>query len=319
MARKKQSDYSVISFFCGCGGFDLGFQGGFEYNGTAYDKLPFNVIAAYDFDPLCVQTYNDNIHEVAEQLDLGTADVSKMPYADILAGGFPCQDFSLCGPLLGLESERGRLYLAMKRYMNFHKPKMVIGENVYNLLNMKNGEVLKRILSDFEEEGYKFTVWKMPCKKYGIPQMRMRIIVVGIREDIFERKGFPIPPEESSDIKTIEWAIGDLINVTDESIPNQSQYFRANKTPGNGVQGDEVSKRDQPAYTVRANSRSHIQFHYELPRRLTVRECARIQTFPDTFVFKHSLTRNMRQIGNAVPPLLAYKVGCSVKNYLVKK
>ena len=307
----------VISFFCGCGGFDLGFQGNFDYHGVHYGELPFEVISAYDFDKACIETYNDNIHNVAHQADLSKVDIATIPAADILAGGFPCQDFSLCGPLAGLASERGRLYLVMKEYMHIHKPKFVVGENVYNLMCLQNGEVIKKIIYDFEEEGYKFTIWKMPAKHYGVPQMRLRIIIVGIRNDIYEQKGFPLKPLEEEPIRDIEWAIGDLINVEDETVPNQSQYFKAHRTPGDIiVQGDETSKRNQPAYTVRANSRSHVHFHYELPRRLTVRECARIQTFPDSFVFKHSLTTNMRQIGNAVPPLLAYKVGCSFKDYI---
>jgi DNA (cytosine-5-)-methyltransferase len=318
MINKKIKPLSVVSFFCGCGGFDIGFQGDFVYREKHYSKLPFNVIAAYDFDKPCVDTYNKNLTPVAQQMDLGNADINELPYADILAGGFPCQDFSLCGPLKGLDSDRGKLYLSMKRYMHIHKPKFVIGENVLNLLRINNGETIKTILSDFEEEGYKFTVWTMHAKNYGVPQMRIRIIIVGVRNDIYEKYGFPVQPKEEKEIKTIEWAIGDLIDVTDETVPNQSQYFRAAKTPGNGVQGDETSKRDCPAYTVRANSRSHIQFHYELPRRLTVRECARIQTFPDSYVFTGSITTNTRQIGNAVPPVLAYKVGQALKDYLTE-
>ena len=205
----------------------------------------------------------------------------------------------------------------MKKYMHFHQPKFVIGENVYNLLSIHNGEVLKRILDDFESEGYKFEVWKMPAKKFGVPQMRMRLIIVGVRNDIYAKYGMPSRPEEDENIRTIEWAIDDLKNITDESVPNQSQYFKAHRTPGPvTVQGDEVSRRDQPAYTVRANSRSHVHFHYESPRRLTVRECARVQTFPDSFIFNHSLTTNMKQIGNAVPPLLAFKVGEQLANFI---
>ena len=111
----------------------------------------------------------------------------------------------------------------------------------------------------------------------------------------------------------------DLETVKDESVPNQSQYFLANKAKKGNGQGDEVSKKGEPAYTIRANAKSRIHFHYSLNRRLTVRECARIQTFPDDFTFKHSKTTSIMQIGNAVPPMLAHAVGKSIANYCNKK
>lgn len=111
-------------------------------------------------------------------------------------------------------------------------------------------------------------------------------------------------------------AIGDLVNVTDESVPNQSQYFGASRAKKGNGQGDESNKKDLPAYTIRANPKSRVQFHYSLDRRLTVRECARIQTFPDNFKFIHAKTTSISQIGNAVPPMLAYIVAKTIVNYL---
>ena len=142
---------------------------------------------------------------------------------------------------------------------------------------------------------------------------------MGIRNDIYKKAGFPIKPAETNVIHPIEWAIGDLVNVTDESVPNQSQYFLANKAKKGNGQGDETSKMGEPAYTIRANAKSRVHFHYSLNRRLTVRECARLQTFPDTFVFKHSKTTSIMQIGNAVPPMLAHAVGKSLESYISTK
>lgn len=106
------------------------------------------------------------------------------------------------------------------------------------------------------------------------------------------------------------------MNVVDESIPNQSEYFLASKAKKGNGQGDEANKIGVPAYTIRANAKSRVHFHYSLDRRLTVRECARIQTFPDTFTFKHSKTTNIMQIGNAVPPMLAHEVGKAIASFV---
>jgi len=307
----------VASFFSGCGGLDLGFLGGFTYKGEALDRLPFEIIAAYDNDVRCVTTYSHNIDNHVREMDLGTADVTTMPAADVLIGGFPCQDFSSCGPQRGLESDRGKLYQALIRYMRIHRPLVVVAENVRHLERMQKGEILRTIVRDFEAPGYRFDVWRLSASEYGVPQNRRRLFFIGVREDI--AVSIPIQPRKTheDDPRTIEWAIGDLIHVTDEGVPNQSQYFKANKAKRGNGQGDEANKLGMPAYTVRANAKSRVHFHYMLDRRLTIRECARIQTFPDNFVFPHSTTTNLMQIGNAVPPLLAYRVAESIAAYLI--
>ncbi len=318
-ANKERSTYSVVSYFCGCGGLDLGFRGGFKYHNEDYRKLPFNILKAYDNEPRCIETYNDYFGtDHADVKDLATADPKEMPKADILIGGFPCQEFSSCGPLGGLESERGRLYQTMIAYMKEHKPIMVVGENVINLERMEKGEVLKIIKKDLAEAGYEVRVWKMFAPEYGVPQRRTRLIIMCVREDVYEKYGFPEEPvpEFKDKYRSIEWAIGDLVTVTDNSVPNQGEYFGASKAKKGNGQGDESNKKDKPAYTIRANPKSRVQFHYSLDRRLTVRECARIQTFPDDFTFKFSKTVNISQIGNAVPPILAYLVAKRVAEYL---
>lgn len=309
----------MVSYFCGCGGLDLGFRGGFTYHNENYKKLPFNILKAYDNEPRCVETYNDYFGaDHASVMDLANANPKEMPKANILIGGFPCQEFSSCGPLGGLESERGRLYQTMIAYMNEHKPVMVVGENVINLERMDKGEILNTIKKDLSETGYEVRVWKMFAPDYGVPQRRTRLIIVCVRNDIFERYGFPKEPAPTfkNNYRSIEWAIGDLVDVTDNSIPNQAEYFGASKAKKGNGQGDESNKKDKPAYTIRANPKSRVQFHYSLDRRLTVRECARIQTFPDEFTFKFSKTVNISQIGNAVPPILAHLVASSIAEYL---
>lgn len=154
-ANKDNNTYSVVSYFSGCGGLDLGFRGGFRYHDTDYPKQPFNIIAAYDFEKHCVETYNSYFGEnSAAVADLSQIDVATVPAADILIGGFPCQEFSSCGPLGGLESQRGRLYQTLITYMNTYHPKVVVGENVINLERMENGNVIQKIVSDLQKAGY---------------------------------------------------------------------------------------------------------------------------------------------------------------------
>lgn len=310
--------YSIVSYFCGCGGLDLGFRGDFSYHEKYYRAHPFTFSGAYDFNANAVATYNGYFGEnAATVLDLAEADIEKIPKAQILIGGFPCQEFSSCGPLGGLESARGQLYRTLVTYMAKYQPMVVVGENVINLERMNGGATLQTIVDDFEAQGYRFQVWKLNAPDYGIPQSRQRLFFVGVRNDI---PGFPEMPKPHTTRRphSIKWAIGDLASITDESVANQSQFFKASKAKRGNGQGDEINRANKPAYTIRANPKSRVQFHYSLERRLTVRECARIQTFPDDFRFPHSMTTSMSEIGNAVPPVLAYKVADSISRFMKK-
>lgn len=311
----KEKKYSIVSFFSGCGGLDLGFLGGFSYKDENYESMPFDILSAYDSDVKCIETYMHNISSHIELKDLSNYDPRSMQSADVLIGGFPCQDFATCGPRNGLNSDRGKLYMALMWYMNEHKPLVVVGENVPGLANIDGGAALRKIVNDFENCGYRFEVWNLYAPDYGVPQNRTRLFIVGVRNDL---PGFPECPKPDflGSHRTIKWAIEDLLNIEDESISNQSQHFKASKAKKGNGQGDEVSKPDSPSYTIRANVKSRVQFHYLLDRRLTIRECARLQTFPDDFHFPHSATSNIMQIGNAVPPMLAHKVAQEISKYL---
>ncbi|WP_169793520.1 DNA (cytosine-5-)-methyltransferase [Aeromonas schubertii] len=307
--------YSLVSMFTGVGGLDMGFEGGFEYMGRQFIHQPFKTLAAYEKDEKCVQTIQMNLDIPIQHIELSEDLVDKFPAAEVLIGGFPCQDFSSCGPKKGLSSDRGQLYKVLARYMSIHKPKIVCAENVPNLARMHNGEVLKTIIHDFEKQGYKVQVWDLFAPDYGVPQSRRRLFFICTRNDLVGEPIMPIPRFIGNHRGT-KWAIGDLELVLDESIPNQSQYFKASKAKKGNGQGDEHCKADEPSYTIRANAKSRVQFHYSLDRRLTIRECARLQTFPDSFVFPHSATSNVMQIGNAVPPVLSYAVASSIREFL---
>jgi len=305
----------ALSFFSGCGGWDLGVLGGFTFHSTYYEPQPYNILGAYDIDRDAVETYKLNIGDSIHKVDLTEVDMATLPAADVLFGGFPCQDFSSCGHKRGFEGSRGRLYRTMIDYMKIHRPKVVIGENVPLLGGMKGGTLLDTIIEELTDAGYRVKTWFLACPDYGLPASRRRIFIVCVRNDL---PAFPEQPAPSHMFKhvTIDEALDDLIPVTDESIPNQSQYFVATKATAGAGQGDQTSKRGELAYAVRANAKARIHFHYELERRLTVRECARLQSFPDEFVFPYSAGANTILIGNAVPPIVAHHVGRSIAAYI---
>lgn len=306
---------TVLSMFSGVGGLDMGFEGGFKYRDIGYKKLPFEIIAAYEKDKKCVETIKKNIRLPIREVELSESIVSKLEKADVLIGGFPCQDFSSCGPKKGLSSERGQLYKVLVKYMKKHRPLIVCGENVPNIARMQSGEVLKSIVKDFKAAGYNVQVWDLFAPDYGVPQSRRRVFFICTRDDLPGQPVLP-KPEYKEKHRSVSWAISDLEKKNEEDLPNQGQFFLASKAKKGNGQGDERCNADKPSYTIRANAKSRVQFHYKLDRRLTVRECARLQTFPDNFVFPHSATTNIMQIGNAVPPVLAHYVAQSIAEYL---
>ena len=317
--RPKQpeiKDYiKVISFFSGCGGLDLGFLGGFTFLNKEYKPLPYKIVHAYDIDEKATETYGLNISNDVTTVDLTQVDMSLLPHANILIGGFPCQDFSSCGLKKGLQGSRGELYSVMRNYMEAHKPEIVVAENVPFLEKLENGKILRHIMNEFESVGYTFKVWHIYCPDFGLPQSRTRLFLIGVRSDIL---AFPQPPtpELFFQYVTIDRAIGDLVEIDDETIPNQSQYFVATKATKGAGQGDQKSKKGEIAYTVRANMKARVHFHYLLERRLTVRECARLQSFPDEFVFPHSASQNMLEIGNAVPPIIGHLIASQIYKFI---
>ena len=309
-----KSPVSVVSMFSGCGGLDLGFQGGFSVFGKNFKRLNFKVIAAYDNLPDAVETYQLNLGDEIKLADLKEFPAKDIPPADVLAGGFPCQDFSSSGPKTGLDGKRGRLYLALRDYMRTHHPAIVVGENVPHLEKLNNGRYIRHILSDFEQEGYRFSVWNLYGPHFGLPQSRRRLFLIGVRDDL---EGFPVKPVGSSKLfLPIDAALKDLESIDSEEVCNQSQFYVSSKATSGGGQGDHTNEAGKVSYCIRANPRGRIQFHYRLHRRLTVRECARLQSFPDEFVFPYSTQRNTLLIGNAVPPLLGHLVGQAVQCFL---
>jgi DNA (cytosine-5)-methyltransferase 1 len=309
--------HSVVSLFAGCGGLDLGIMGGFSYLGTDYEATDFDVVYAADNSADAVETYKLNLGDEIHLQDLTQVSPSDLPAGDVLMGGFPCQDFSSSGPKVGFSGARGQLYEIMIDYMREHRPKLVIGENVPHLARLQGGRYLDQIVRDIEGEGYRCQVWNLYAPDYGLPQSRRRLIIVGVRDDL---PGFPERPVATHTYRhvPIDSALCDLEPIVDETIPNQSQFFIASRASSGGGQGDHVNQVGTVAYCIRANARGRIQFHYSLDRRLTVRECARLQAFPDEFVFPFTTQRNLTLVGNAVPPILGHAVARSMSAYLAE-
>jgi DNA (cytosine-5)-methyltransferase 1 len=299
----KQKPLKVISLFSGCGGKDLGFIGNFTANGKFYKKLPYEIIWANDIWKDSCNTYAQNIspHIICE--DIENIDIKNIPEADVVIGGFPCQDFSVAGKRRGLNAKRGRLFFQMLKIVKNKQPKAFIAENVKGLVNIDNGEVLKLIKAEFTQVGYTVSHYILKANDFGIPQTRERVIIVGIRNDINTKFSPPKPTKEHT---TSKQAIDDLWGKENENtIPNHNQFSKAKKNNG---QGNKQIKADMPSPTIRAEHHGNIEFHYRDFRRLTVRECARLQSFPDNFIFLSSGSSNYKQVGNAVPPVLGWHI-----------
>lgn len=329
--------YKVASLFCGGGGLDLGFLGDFKLfsgeNSIYLPENPFDIIWANDFFKEAADTYKNNVGNHIHFGDVTKVDFNEVPDVDIVIGGFPCQDFSIAGKMNGFNSERGRLYKRMVELIDVKRPIAFVAENVQNILNKNlvdpdSGlQVLDQILKELKDLGYKTSFKNLYAPDYGIPQKRNRVIIVGIREDIDTEYNFPVPKHPPMNCKQ---AIDDLWGKeTSDDIPNHNQMSLAKFKPPSkvGNQGNYRLIEDEPSFVIRAEHHGNIQGHYRTfnPdnledrtawRRLTVREAARLQTFPDDFIFSGSKTAAYKVVGNAVPPMLGWYIANSLAESL---
>lgn len=330
--------YKVISLFSGCGGMDLGFKGDFDVFGEHFKKNPYQIIYANDINESACETYKYNFKKEPYCGDIKSIDINQLPNADIVIGGFPCQDFSLAGKRRGLSADRGRLYLNMLDVVKKVKPIAFVAENVDGIRKNKENEeksALDIIIKDFESAGYNVQYKALNAANYGVPQNRVRIIIVGIRNDLDLKMKYP-NETFGNDIKpfrTAEEAIDDLWNMIDKtSISNHTSkdYSKAKFYPGKKLQGNNRIAANKPSPTIRAEHHGNIEGHYRSNnpndindvtgwRRLSVRECARLQSFPDDFIFPCSSSSAYKQVGNAVPPILAWNVANALYDTLNQK
>lgn len=326
------SNYKVVSLFSGCGGLDLGIVGGFHYLNKYYDKHPFEIVWANDINDKATETLKLNfpninvicgditkIVGIDSESQLSFFSKPEIPNADVVVGGFPCQDFSVAGKRQGLTVKRGNLYQSMAKVIDDVKPKVFLAENVKGLISWQGGLAIKTIVDDFSKLGYKVTYKLFNTADYGVPQTRERVIIIGIREDLYVDFEWPNPTHSSTDVNLLPWvtikeAIGDLEDdEKHRALPNYG-YSKAKLFPGK--QGNAITKADKPAPTMRAEHHGNIEFHYSLPRRLSAREAARIQSFPDDFTFYRSISDAYRQVGNAVAPVFSWHMAKLIENIL---
>lgn len=322
LMNKAPKKLRVVSLFAGCGGLDLGFRGDFNFLGKYYPDHNYEIVYANDLIDAAMQTYRINFktnHAVTGDFTEIVKNPDQIPDCDIILGGFPCQDFSVAGKRNGLEAKRGRLYLSMVELVKNKRPMAFVAENVKGLLNIQAGEVIKIIEKDFAEVGYKVSVTLFNAANYGVPETRERVIICGIREDLGLEFIPPAPTHSKTPVAGLKpWvtakdALGDLEKLKEGDAPNHF-WSKAKYFPG--TQGNSTIAADKPGPTMRAEHHGNIEYHYSLERRLSAREAARIQSFPDDFIFYRSTSDAYRQVGNAVAPVFGWNIAEALMNSL---
>jgi len=313
--------FTILSLFSGCGGLDLGFLGGFEFLGKKYKKHNFKIAWSNDIEKNACETYYKNFNhnivcgDIRDLIKDGGKKMFDDPIpdsVDIVLGGFPCQDFSHAGKRKGFEAERGTLYQSMGEIIKRTKPKLFLAENVKGLLTMNNGEAIEQIIKDFGELGYNVSYKLFLTANFEVPQKRERVVIIGTKKDILPKFIFPKPVLKEKDWITLEKALWDLENIKEGNFTNHF-WSKAKKNKG---QGNTAVSKDKPGPTMRAEHHGNIEFHWNEKRRLSAREAARIQSFPDDFIFYPSTSSAYKQIGNAVPPVFGWHLAESIEKFL---
>lgn len=329
---KQDVIFKLSELFCGPGGLSLGAMSAVvsDQKGKTYKIKP---VWANDIDEDTCKTYARNIHDGNSAnvicAPVETIDFKKTPSFDVLAFGFPCNDFSVVGKQKGFNGKYGPLYTYGVKAINIHNPKWFIAENVSGLQSANNGEAFTKILEDLKNagKGYQLTGHLYKFEEYGVPQTRHRVVIVGIRKDLGLEFKVPAPTTAGKYVSAKEAIENPPIpkgtpnqeitaqskivverlkhippgeNVWYEGIP---QNLRLNVK---GARMSQIYKRlhpDKPSYTITGSGGGGTHgYHWSENRALTNRERARIQTFPDDFIFEGSKESARKQIGMAVPP-----------------
>lgn len=323
----------VISLFSGCGGLDLGFE-----------KAGFEIPVANEFDKTIWDTFKIN-HPNTKLIEGDIRNIKESDFpneVDGIIGGPPCQSWSEAGALRGIEDERGQLFYDYIRILRNKQPKFFLAENVSGMLANRHSKAVQNILNMFKECGYNVSLTLVNAKDYGVAQERKRVFYIGFRKDLNINFIFPKGSTEEDNkkltLRNIIWDLQETAvpagekNQHNPLAVNNNEYFTGAYSPI-FMSRNRVKGWDEQAFTVQASGRQ-CQLHPQAPkmvkfgkndyrfasgkeslyRRMTIREIARIQGFPDTFRFIYSNTDNAyKMIGNAVPVNLAFEIAIAIK------
>lgn len=332
-----RKEYSSIELFAGAGGLALGLE-----------KAGLSCVLLNEIDHWAAETLRVN-RPSWNVIEKDVRELSLKKYlgkVDVVTGGFPCQAFSYAGKKLGLEDARGTLFYEFARIVNEVRPKICIGENVRGLLNHDKGKTLQGMISVLDSLGYNVIEPRvLKAIHYKVPQKRERLIIVGVRKDLNVNFQYPLPYKELYTLKDalkkgrlfdsdVPASKGATYPVAKQKVLTlvppggywrnlpldiQKEYMKKSFYLGGGKTG--MARKiswDEPCLTLTCSpaQKQTERCHPEKNRPFTVREYARIQTFPDDWQFAGSLTNQYKQIGNAVPVNLAYEIGTAIIKFL---
>lgn len=328
---------NIIGLFSGAGGLDLGFK-----------KAGFKMHWANEYDKEIWETFEYNHDAYLDHRSIRDIPLDEVPECDGIIGGPPCQSWSEAGALRGIKDKRGQLFFSFIELLRDKKPKFFLAENVSGMLALRHKDALQNIKDLFDESGYDLHFKLLNVADYGVPQDRKRVIFIGFRKDLNVDYDFPKPNKERVTLEDAKLGIKDLSNnalpAKEKNYSNEDKCKVLNHEYMIGgfstmyMSRNRVRSWDEQSFTIQAGGR-HAPIHPQAPkmtfveknkrifvegeeekyRRLSVRECARIQTFPDDFKFCYkNVTAGYKMIGNAVPVAFAQVLAESIKNALIK-
>lgn len=309
-----KKEYKMIDLFAGIGGTRLGFY--------KTDKV-YNVFSS-EIDKFAIKTYKANFGEEPYG-DITKIDVKDIPNHDILVGGFPCQAFSQAGLKKGFEDTRGTLFFDVARVIKYKRPKAFLLENVKNLKTHDKGKTFEVIKNTLENLEYKIYFKVLKARDFGVPQNRERIYIVGFRKDL---KDIDFKFPEPLNIKTsvgdiLEDSVDEKYTISDKLWAGHKRRKKEHKLKGNGFGYSLFNKNSEYTNTISARyykdgSEILIEQLNKNPRKITPREAARLQGFPEEFIIPVSDTQAYKQFGNSVAVPVIYNIAENIINILDK-
>jgi len=303
----------VISLFSGAGGLDLGLI-----------RAGHEIVWANDIDPDAVATYRANVRGEITLGDIAEIPSEAIPDGEVVVGGFPCQGFSKANLRRSATDDRNKLYIHFLRVVRDKQPHYFLAENVRGILSLDAGAVIKRITEDFRKAGFRVEHKLFNLADYGVPQTRRRVIIAGTREDLPKGDDYRFPkPTHAKTAAEKQNGLRPWISISQalEGIPDPEEcevalpnhVFSRYKVTNRDFTGHRRTDPDKPSPTIlaRGNGKGGVCAiqHPKNHRRMSVRESAAIQTFPQDFVFHGAMNSCYRQVGNAVPVLFAEQLG----------